>query len=140
MYKKILIPLDNSPTDKTILGHIKSLAKLTGSEIILVHVVEGFAARLQNELNLADSQEKTEDQAYLDKVSKVMAGDGLKVKAILVQGKEPAPAILTVAEQEDCDLIAMATHGHGFVKDVILGSVADYLRHHTNLPILMIRA
>lgn len=140
MYKKILVPLDNSPTDKTILGHIKSLAKLTGAEIILVHVVEGFAARLQKELNLADSQEKTEDQAYLDKVSKDMSGDGFKVKAVLVQGKEPAPAILAVAKQEGCDLIAMATHGHRFVKDVILGSVADYLRHHTNIPILMIRA
>jgi nucleotide-binding universal stress UspA family protein len=87
-----------------------------------------------------DSQEKTEDQAYLDKVSKDMASDGLKARAILVQGKEPAPAILTVVKQEGCDLIAMATHGHGFVKDVILGSVADYLRHHTNIPILMIRA
>ncbi len=140
MYKRILIPLDNSPTDKTILGHIKSLAKLTNAEIILVHVVDGFAARLQNELNLADSQEKTEDQAYLNKVSKDMSGDGFKVKAVLVQGKEPAPAILTVAEQEGCDLIAMATHGHGFVKDVILGSVADYLRHHTNITILMIRS
>ena len=140
MYKKILVPLDNSVTDKTILEHIRPLAKMTGAEIVLVHVADGFAARLQNELNLVDSQEKTEDQAYLDTVRKELVADGFKAKAILAQGKDPGESLLTVADQEGVDLIAMATHGHTFVKDVILGSVADYLRHNTSIPILMIRA
>ena len=140
MYKKILIPLDNSSTDQAILGHIRPLVKWTGAEVILVHVADGFGARLQNELNLADSEEMTKDQAYLESVRKALAVDGFVVKALLVQGKDPAEGILTIAGQEGCDLIAMATHGHGFVKDVILGSVADHLRHHTNIPILMIRA
>ena len=140
MYQKILIPLDNSPTDKTILDHIRPLAKLMGAELTLVHVADGFAARLQGELNLVDSQEMTEDHAYLDKIHKNLVTDGFKAKAILVQGKDPGKGILTIANQEKCDLIAMATHGHTFVKDVILGSVADYLRHSTDIPILMIRS
>ncbi len=140
MYKKILIPLDNSSTDKAILDHIRFLAKLIGSELILVHVADGFVARLQGELNLADSQEITEDHAYLNTICKSLVADGFKAKAILVQGKEPVAGILDIAQSEGCDLIAMATHGHGFVKDVILGSVADNLRHKTNIPILMIRS
>jgi nucleotide-binding universal stress UspA family protein len=140
MYQRILIPLDNSPTDRTILEHIRHLAKLTKATIILMHVADGFAARLQNQLNLADSEEIKKDQAYLDKHHHHLTSEGFKVKSILVQGKEPVDGILKVVKEEDCDLIAMATHGHGFVKDVILGSVADNLRHRTSIPILMIRS
>ena len=140
MYKKIIIPLDNSATDETILVHIRKLAKLTHAQLVLVHVADGFAARLQDQLNLADSEEIKDDQAYLDQVCADLKKEGFKAKAILVQGKEPAEGILSVAQDEGCDLIAMATHGHQFIEDMILGSVADKLRHRTGIPILMIRS
>jgi nucleotide-binding universal stress UspA family protein len=139
MYRKILIPLDNSSADQAIIDHIQPLVKLTGGEVILVHVADGYAARLQNQLNLADSEEIKGDKSYLEKRQKELQQYGLKVRTILVQG-EPADGILSVADQEKCDLIAMATHGHKFVKDLILGSVADVIRHRTDIPILMIRA
>lgn len=139
MYKKILIPLDNSPTDNVILEHIQPLVKLTGASVLLVHVADGFGARLQNQLNLADSQEIMDDQQYLNMLTEKLNKNNLSTRSVLLQGKEPAEAILTLASQEGCDLIAMATHGHGFVKDVILGSVADQLRHKTTIPILMIK-
>ena len=140
MYKKIIIPLDNSLTDETILIHIRKLALLSHSRLVLVHVADGFAAQLQNQLNLADSEEVKTDQVYLDRVSEALKKDGFSVKAVLVQGKEPVDGILSVAESEGCDLIAMATHGHHFIEDMILGSVADKLRHRTDIPILMIRS
>ena len=139
MYSKILIPLDNSSTDKVILDHVRPLIGLTKAQVVVVHVADGFGARLQDQLNLADSKEITEDQRYLMGVCEVFKKEGITAKAMLLQGKEPAEAILQMAEQEKCDLIAMATHGHGFIKDMILGSVADQLRHNTNIPILMIR-
>ena len=140
MYKKIIIPLDNSTTDETILVHIRKLAKLTHAQLILVHVADGFAARLQDQLNLADSEEIKDDQAYLDQVSASLQKDSFNARAVLVQGKEPVDGILSVAQEEGCDLIAMATHGHQFIEDMILGSVADKLRHRTDIPILMIRS
>ena len=140
MYQKILIPLDNSPTDETILVHIRPLARLIKAELILVHVADGFAARLQNQLNLADSEEIQKDQRYLDERSRQLTQEGFKVKSVLAQGKEPVEEILNIAQIEGCDLIAMATHGHKFLKDVILGSVAENLRHRTDIPILMIRS
>ncbi len=139
MYRKILIPLDNSSADQAIIDHIQPLVKLTGGELILVHVADGYAARLQDQLNLADSEEIKGDKSYLEKRQKELQQYGFKVRTILVQG-EPADGILSVADQEKCDLIAMATHGHKFVKDLILGSVADVIRHRTDIPILMIRA
>src|SRR5580698_9669546 len=114
LYKKIIVPLDNSETDEAILAHIRRLAKLTNAQLILVHVADGFAARLQDQLNLADSEEIKDDQAYLDQVCVGLQKDGFSAKAILVQGKEPSDAILSIAQDEGCDLIAMATHGHQF--------------------------
>ena len=140
MYQKILIPLDNSPTDETILAHIRPLARLTKAQLVLVHVADGFAARLQDQLNLADSEEIQKDQRYLDERSRQLTQEGFKVKSVLAQGKEPVEEILNIAQTQGCDLIAMATHGHRFVKDVILGSVAENLRHRTDIPILMVRS
>lgn len=139
MYKKILIPLDHSQTDKAILSHVRPLAKLTGAELILIHVADGYAARYQQQLNLADSHEMKEDRAYLHRQEKVLTEEGFAVKAFLATG-EPSNEILALAEAENCDLIAMSTHGHTFWKDIILGSVAENIRHRTTIPILMIRA
>ena len=139
MYKKILIPVENSVSDQTILQHIRPLARMMGSGLVLVHVADGYAARLQDELNLEDSEEIKTDHLYLDEVKENLEKAGFNVKTYLVQG-EPADEILSIAQKENCDLIAMSTHGHRFFKDLILGSVADSLRHRTDIPILMIRA
>jgi len=140
MYKKIIVPLDNSATDETILVHVRQLARATQAKLVLVHVADGFAARLQDQLNLADSEEIKNDQAYLNEVCAGLQKDGFEAQAILVQGKEPVDGILSVAQEQGGDLIAMSTHGHRFIQDIILGSVADTLRHRTDIPILMIRS
>ena len=138
MYKKILIPLDHSAADQTILEHIHPLVQMMNAKLVLVHVADGYVARFQEELNLADSQEIKEDRAYLENRKKELAQEGFQVKTYLVGG-EPADQILAIADQEKCDLIAMSTHGHRFLKDIILGSVAENIRHRTDIPILMIR-
>lgn len=139
MFKQILVPLENSSTDKVILDHIRPLAKLTHASLILVHVADGFAARFQDQLNLADSEEIKKDRHYLESCRKALVEEGFLVKTHLVRG-EPTDQILAIAEKDQCDLIAMSTHGHRFIKDFLLGSVAEGIRHRTSIPILMIRA
>ncbi len=139
MYKRILVPLDNSPTDNVILKHIRPLLRLVGASIVLVHVADGYAARYQQQLNLEDSEEIRNDRQYLNQIKDELTKEGFQVTACLATG-EPAREILSTAEKEDCDLIAMSTHGHRFWKDIFLGSVAEDLRHRTRIPILMIRA
>lgn len=139
MYKRILVPLDNSPVDAIILKHIQPLAQMVNAEILLIHVADGYAARLQDTLNLADSEEITNDRNYLEKIKTELNAAKIPAQTILVRG-EPSDQILKVAHDENCDLIAMSTHGHGFIPDLLLGSVADKLRHKTDIPILMIRA
>lgn len=139
MYKVILIALENTPTDEAILRHVRPLAKLHGSSLVLVHVADGFGARYQEGLNLEDSREMADDRAYLARREQELSGEGFRVKSCLEKG-DPAAGILGAAAREGCELIAMATHGHGPIADLIRGSVAEKVRHSTDLPVLMLRA
>jgi nucleotide-binding universal stress UspA family protein len=137
MYQHILIPLDNSPSDEAILVHIRPLARLTHAKLTLIHVADGFMARHQK--RLGESPEIQDDRDYLRRREEELRAEGFEVKAILACG-EPAKNILAVAHSEKCDLIAMSTHGHKFFSDFVFGSVANELRHLTNIPLLMVRA
>lgn len=139
MYRTILVPLDNSATDEVILAHIRLLAKEMGSRLILMHVADGFVARNQEQLNLEDSQEIREDRDYLARRRGELEADGFTVRTLLGMGS-PAKQLAAAAASEQADLIAMATHGHTGVNDLILGSVASALRHMTDVPVLMVRA
>jgi len=138
MYKKILIPLDNSPTDQAILAHVRPMARECGAALVLVHVADGFVARLQDQLNLTDSEEIMKDRAYLEQLAAGLKAEGFDVHHHLLKG-DPVERILELVAEEQCDLIAMATHGHRYLQDWFFGSVADSLRHKANVPILMVR-
>ena len=139
MYQTILVPLENSWADEAILQHIKPLARMIGSRLILVHVADGVVARNQEQLNLDDSDEIRSDRRYLEERRAGLVGEGFVVSARLACG-DPADQIVSVAAEERCDLIAMATHGHRIIKDVVLGSVASAVRHRTEIPVLLVRA
>jgi len=139
MYQTILIPLENSWADDAVLQHIKPLARLLGSRLILVHVADGVVARNQEHLNLDDSDEIRGDRRYLEERRAGLAGEGFEVTARLKCG-DPAEQIVALAVEEHCDLIAMSTHGHRLIKDVVLGSVASAVRHRTEIPVLLVRA
>jgi nucleotide-binding universal stress UspA family protein len=139
MYKKILVALDNSPTDRAMFPHITQLAKLHGSMLLLLHVADGWAARNYNRFELADSEEMKADRTYLEMMATDLRTHGLEVKAQLELG-DPAAGILKVAGEENCDLIAMTTHGHRFLKDLIYGSTITQVRHQAQVPVLLVNA
>ena len=139
MYRRILVPVEHSPADETILAHVRLLAKRLGSAIVFLHVADGWVARNIKELDLRESEEMREDRVYLENISARFEAEGYKVDAVLAAG-EPAEEIAAAAERENCDLIAMATHGHRLLGDLVKGSTATALRHQTTIPILMVRA
>ncbi len=139
MYRKILVALENSRADAAVLPHISDLARRLGSELLLVHVADGWAARNFNQLKLAESTEMKEDRVYLDRVAARLRTAGLTVSVELVLGNPPTE-ILKAAEKRHCDLIAMTSHGHKLFGDFFLGSTIDKVRHNTAIPILVVRA
>jgi nucleotide-binding universal stress UspA family protein len=137
MYDKILVTLDGTATDRAIIEHIKQLAKLTQSRLVLLHVADGWAARTYG----ADAvgPEITEDTAYLEKVRAEMEGEGISTNTELAFG-EPAEQIVRWIERQGCDLVAMSTHGHRFLGDLFLGATAMRVQHRVSVPVLMLRA
>ena len=139
MYKKILIPLENSAADKAILHHIKPLAKMTGASLLLMHVADGWAARNYEQLNLAESEEMKTDRAYLESVARTLLAEGFEVTHVLAMG-EPSDEIIKYARKHEVDLVAMSTHGHRFISDLLYGSTADKVRHLVDVPVLLLKA
>ncbi|MEI8195194.1 MAG: universal stress protein [Phycisphaerae bacterium] len=137
MYKTILVTLDATPTDRAILDHIRPLAKAMQSRIVLLHVADGWAARTFGPD--AVSPEVKEDRAYLDKIKAEFAAEGITADAELAFG-DPVKEIVRWIRERGCDLVAMSTHGHKFVADLVLGNTAHRVQHLVNVPVLLLRA
>ena len=138
MFKKILIPLEHTKADATILAYAKELAGSCGASLVLIHVADGWVARNLKQLDLRESQEMRDDLAYLEKECAALRDAGFDADAVLAAG-EPGKEIALAAKREKCDLIAMATHGHKGLADVVRGSVANEVRHLSMIPVLMVR-
>jgi nucleotide-binding universal stress UspA family protein len=137
MYDTILVTLDGTPTDRAIIEHVKELAKLAGSRLVLLHVADGWAARTYG--RDAVSPEITEDTAYLERVRSELQSAGIATEAELAFG-DPASEIVKWVQQKGCDLVAMSTHGHRFLADLFLGTTATRVQHNIRVPVLLLRA
>jgi manganese transport protein len=139
MYRKILVALENSRSDASLLPHVKRLAELCRAHLLLVHVADGWVARNFERFKLAESQEMMEDRAYLEKTAADLRAAGLEVSVHLALG-DPPTEILRTAEGQECDLIAMTTHGHRLIGDLLFGSTIEVVRHKSSVPLLVVRA
>jgi nucleotide-binding universal stress UspA family protein len=137
MYDTILVTLDGTASDRAIIEHVKQLARLAHSRLVLLHVADGWAARTYG--RDAVSAEIREDTDYLRKVQGEFQAAGISAEAELAYG-EPADEIIKWVKQRGCDLVAMSTHGHRFLADVFLGTTATRVQHRISVPVLLLRA
>ncbi len=138
MYQTILIPVENRETDQTILAHVRPLARLSNAKLMLVHVADGWAARNFEQFKLQESAEMKEDRAYLENLESELRAEGFEVSSVLAMG-EPATEIIKLAGAHPVELIAMTTHGHRFISDLLYGSTADKVRHNVDIPVLLLK-
>jgi nucleotide-binding universal stress UspA family protein len=129
--------LDGTSTDRAIIEHVKELAKLAHSRLVLLHVADGWAARTYG----ADavSPEIAQDTAYLAKIRAEFQSLGIPTEAELAYG-DPVTEIIKWIRRKGCDLVAMSTHGHRFVADIFLGETATRVQHRISVPVLLLRA
>ena len=138
MYRRILVPLEHTDYDDAIVSHVRDLAKLCNASVVLIHVADGWAARNQRQLALRESAEMKYDREYLEARADALESAGIETECVLAGG-DPGREIAAAAEREHCDLVAMSTHGHRGLQDLLRGSVANEVRHHTTVPVLMVR-
>ena len=137
MYHRILIALENSAFDQVVIPHVAKLAQQFNSQILLVHVADGWAARNFDQLKLAESAEMKHDREYLEGIAQGLRERGLAVEIELALGNPPTE-IVRAAQAHDCDLIALTSHGHRLIGDLFLGSTIDKVRHTTAVPLLVV--
>ena len=129
--------LDSTPTDRAIIEHVKELAKLARSRVVLLYVADGWATRTYGPD--AVSPEITQDTAYLQEVRAEFQAAGIPAETELAYG-DPVKEIVNWVEQKGCDLVAMSTHGHRFLADLFLGTTASRVQHSISVPVLLLRA
>jgi nucleotide-binding universal stress UspA family protein len=137
MYETILVTLDSTPTDRAIIEHIKQLARIAQSRVVLLHVADGWAARTYG--SDAVSPEIAQDTAYLAEIREEFHSMGIPAEAELAYG-DRVKEIIKWVEQKGCDLVAMSTHGHRFLADLFLGTTATRVQHSISVPVLLLRA
>lgn len=137
MYKTILVTLDGNPTDRAIIEHVKPLAKMANSQVVLFHVVTSVAAKYHGP-NAGD-KDVGESSSYLKNISDEFQAIGVQVSIELAYG-EAVKEIVKRVNSKGCDLVAMSTHGHQFVADLILGTTAFKVQHNISVPVLLLRA
>ena len=139
MYRKILVALDATSADQSLLPHVAGLARQLKSHLLLVHVADGWAARHFDQLKLTESEEMKADRKYLEETATNLRAEGLEVSCELALG-DPPTEILKAAVRGQCDLIAMTTHGHRLIGDILFGTTITRVRHQAAVPLLLVRA
>ena len=138
MYKTILVTLEATATDRAIIEHVKKLAKFMNSRVVLLHVATSAVAQWRGPD--AAGEEVEEGQAYLNGVKAEFEAIGVPADAQLAYGTPPAKQIIKWVQENGCDLVAMSTHGHRFLGDLLLGVTASEVQHSINVPVLLLRA
>ena len=137
LYKTILVTLEGTPTDRAIINHIKLLAPAMQSRVVLLHVASGVAAQYHR--TDAAGTEVEESKVFLGRVRDEFTAEGIPTEAQLAYG-EPAAEIIKWVQKNGCDLVAMSTHGHQLIADLVLGTTANRVQHSLSLPVLLLRA
>ena len=137
MYETILLALDLSPADRPIIDHVKQLAGIMHSRVVMLHVATGAAAQFHEDD--AGGKEVKESRAYLKQVRAEFEAAGIQAEVQLAYG-EPGKEIIKWVDDKGCDLVAMGTHGHKLIGDLFLGATASRVQHNISVPVLLLRA
>ncbi|HZQ05337.1 MAG TPA: universal stress protein [Anaerolineae bacterium] len=143
MYKKILVPLDGSDLAEQVLPHVIELARSCGAEIILLRVAtvpvyDYLVTEPQWGIELRREAER-ETVEYLERMKRDVAARGLKVRTRAGLDGNVDETILNTAQELNVDLIAMSTHGRTGLARLVMGSVADQIVRHAEVPVLLVR-
>ncbi|MBI2849704.1 MAG: universal stress protein [Chloroflexi bacterium] len=151
MFEKILVCLDGSKAAEQILTHIAGDAAKLRAELILLRVIRlpesivpvnvpgqpGVLVRTEKSVGRIGTEEG-EARNYLDSIAEPLRNSGLSTECVVLEGAT-GETIIKYAQENDCSLIAIGAHGHGGLRRLALGSTADYVLHHSPLPVLTVR-
>jgi nucleotide-binding universal stress UspA family protein len=132
--RRILVPLDGSAFSEAVIRPAMRVALASGAEVTLLRVVRpGYVP------SFLHSELPPSPEEYLETLREALPRELGVVETRVLTDSEPALAIVEEAEENGYDLVAMATHGQGGVRSMLLGSTADRVLHGTRIPLLLFR-
>jgi manganese transport protein len=136
---RIGVALEHNHTDAEILNRALSLAQSSkeSSELVLLHVVDTPVTTVLG-AETAD-RESDADERYLAQLVDSLSDRGYKARAVLLHGPDPAGALVAHLRRDRVDLLVVGSHGHGMVRDLLLGQTVDRVRHGLDVPMLIAR-
>lgn len=145
--RRILVPLDGSPRSETSLDFAVQLARLSGGSIDLLQVVPPITPMVLDGSPMTPAlvpptrEDLLRDSArdYLEMCASRLRARGIATMVTVVTDASPARAIVETADQHQVDLVAIATHGAGGIRRMVLGSVADKVLRSSRRPLLVFR-
>ena len=145
MFKHVLLPTDGSPQSESAIQQGIELAKETHARVTGIHVVPEFHVFTYQPDKLEDTREQyaKDSQAKAAKILQAVetaARDaGVPCDTVCVTSDEPYEAIIRTADEQGCDLIAMASHGHKGIKGLLVGSETQKVLTHSHQPVMVLR-
>ena len=136
-YHRILVPLDHTALDRMAVGHAAAMAKLHGATVYLLHVEEDVTSQIYGAASSTAEVEAGEE--YLARIANSLRDQGITVETSISHSSSPKREIVRYARQVQPDLVIMGAHGHGGLKDLILGNTINPVRHDLNVPMLIVR-
>lgn len=137
VYHRILVPLDHSVLDRLAVSHAAATARLHGARIFLLHVEEGVTSQVYGK-DASDLEVEAGEQ-YLERIAESLRSQGVAVETAISHSPSPAREIVRYAREVRPDLVIMGAHGHGGIKDLIFGNTINPVRHHLQVPMLIVR-
>ena len=141
MVKKILTPTDGSDTAKAAVQFAKDIALAEGAEVVVLSVVHPVQyTEIYGAGGLVDPtpEMKAEAETVVDEVVEELKAAGVKASGSAVIGYQADRTIVETATQEGADLIVMGTHGRTGLARTMIGSVADRVIRHTEIPVVLV--
>jgi nucleotide-binding universal stress UspA family protein len=146
MYKKILVPIDGSPTSNLGLNEAIKLAKDQGAKLRLFHLVDEYYAVSSSDIaSSADDLIEALRQGgkkILEKAETLARRGGLTPESVMIEsfGGRAADFIVQQAKKWGADLIVLGTHGRRGAKHLVMGSDAEQVVRTTRVPVLLVRS
>jgi manganese transport protein len=137
VYQRILVPLDHTALDQLAINHAAAMAKLYGAKVYLLHVEEDVTSQVYGKASSTAEVEAGEH--YLETIARSFREQDIPVETAVGHSSSPKKEIIRYAREIHPDLVIMGAHGHGGLKDLIFGNTINPVRHHLDVPILIVR-
>ena len=137
VYRRILVTIDHTELDRLAISHAAAMGRMHAAKVFVLHVEEGVTSQVYGQA--ASTAETEAGEQYVGRIAQLLREQDITVETSIAYSTHPDREIVRYAREVNADLVIMGAHGHGGIKDLIFGNTINPVRHHLNVPMLIVR-